>query len=87
MDGDEVLAEGNSIPVTGMPSGWRDAFPNGFGEGEPDRLCALAVLIDVEHQGKGLSKRMLEHMRGLGASSAAGSSSPRSGRRSRSAIR
>jgi GNAT superfamily N-acetyltransferase len=67
VDGDEVLAEGNSIPVSGMPSGWRDAFPNGFGEGEPDRLCALAVLIGVEHQGKGLSKRMLEHMRGLGA--------------------
>jgi hypothetical protein len=67
LDGDEVLAEGNSIPVAGMPSGWRDAFPNGFGEGEPDRLCALAILIGVAHQAKGLSKLMLEHMRGLGA--------------------
>jgi len=38
VDGEEVLAEGNSIPVEGMPTGWRDAFPNGFGEGEPDRL-------------------------------------------------
>jgi GNAT superfamily N-acetyltransferase len=67
VDGEEVLAEGNSIPVTGMPAGWRDAFPNGFGEGEPDRLCALAVLIGGDHQGKGLSKLMLEHMRSLGA--------------------
>jgi hypothetical protein len=66
VDGDEVLAEGNSIPVAGMPAGWRDAFPNSFGEGEPDRLCALAILIGIEHQGKGLSSRMLEYMRGLG---------------------
>ena len=67
VDGDEVLAEGNSIPVAGMPSGWRDTFPNGFGDDEPDRLCALAVLIGAAHQGKGLSKQMLGHMRGLGA--------------------
>ena len=67
VDGGEVLAEGNSIPVAGMPAGWRDAFPSGFGGEEPDRLCALAILIGVEHQGKGLSKPMLEHMRGLAA--------------------
>ena len=67
VDGEEVLAEGNSIPVAGMPDGWRDAFPNGFGGGEPDHLCALAVLVGIEHQGKGLSKLMLEHMRGLAA--------------------
>ena len=67
VDGDEVLAEGNSIPVAGMPIAWRDAFPNGFGDGEPDRLCALAVLIGGEHQGKGLSTPMLGHMRALGA--------------------
>jgi GNAT superfamily N-acetyltransferase len=61
----ELLAEGNSIPVGGMPASWREAFMNGFGGGSPDRLCALAILIDPDHQGKGLSKRMLEHMRGL----------------------
>jgi GNAT superfamily N-acetyltransferase len=67
VDEGRVLAEGNSIPVSGHPPGWRDAFPNGFGEGEPDRLCAIAILIDPDHQGAGLSRLMLEHMRGLAA--------------------
>ena len=64
-DDGRVLAEGNSLPVSGLPAGWRDAFPNGFGSGEPDRLCALAILIDPDEQGRGLSWQMLEHMRGL----------------------
>jgi GNAT superfamily N-acetyltransferase len=64
---DEVLAEGNAIPVAGMPAGWRDAFPNGFGDGEPDRLCALAILVGLDHHGKGLSQVMLGHMRELAA--------------------
>jgi GNAT superfamily N-acetyltransferase len=67
VDDRRVLAEGNSIPVSGLPPGWRDAFPNGFGDGEPDRLCAIAILIDPDHQGAGLSRLMLEHMRGLAA--------------------
>ncbi|MFL5749376.1 MAG: GNAT family N-acetyltransferase [Gaiellaceae bacterium] len=66
-DDGRVVAEGNSIPVTGLPAGWRDAFPNGFGGGEPDRLCAIAILIDPDSQGAGLSRLMLEHMRGLAA--------------------
>lgn len=64
-DDGRVLAEGNSIPVSGLPPGWRDAFLNGFGEAEPDRLCALAILVDPDHQGEGLSSFMLDHMRGL----------------------
>jgi GNAT superfamily N-acetyltransferase len=68
VDGDVVLAEGNSIPVSGMPAQWRDAFLNANERGgEPDRLCALSVLIDRELHGRGLSKLMLEHMRGLAA--------------------
>ncbi|MDX6507030.1 MAG: hypothetical protein QOG06_1674 [Gaiellaceae bacterium] len=62
-----VVAEGNSLPVNGLPRGWRDAFPSGFGDKEPDRLCALAILIDPDRQGGGLSHVMLEHMRGLAA--------------------
>jgi GNAT superfamily N-acetyltransferase len=58
----EVLAEACSIPVRGMPQAWRQAF---LSEGEPDRLCALQVLIAPEQQGRGLSRPMLEHMRGL----------------------
>jgi len=60
-----VLAEGNSIPVAGMPATWREALRDGFDTDEPDRLCALAILIDPDVQGRGLSKTMLEHMRGL----------------------
>ena len=65
VEGRTVLAEGNSIPVSGMPAGWREALRGGFAEGTPDRLCALAVLIDPDHQRRGLSRLMLDHMRGL----------------------
>jgi len=66
VDGGRVLAEGNSLPVAGMPSGWRDAFPNAFDSGrEPDRLCAIQILVDPDLHGKGLSRPMLEHMLGL----------------------
>jgi GNAT superfamily N-acetyltransferase len=66
VDEDRVLAEGNSIPVSGMPAQWRDAFLNACeSKGEPDRLCALSVLVDRGLHGQGLSTRMLEHMRGL----------------------
>ena len=65
VDDGTVLAEGNSIPVSGMPASWREALRTGFDADEPDRLCALAILVDPDHQGKGLSRLMLEHMRGL----------------------
>lgn len=61
----EVRAEGNSIPVAGMPATWREALRTGFDANEPDRLCALAILVDPDHQRRGLSRQMLEHMRGL----------------------
>jgi GNAT superfamily N-acetyltransferase len=60
-----VLAEGNSIAVGGMPASWREAMREGFEGGEPDRLCALAILVDPDHQRRGLSRLLLEHMRGL----------------------
>ncbi len=68
VDGDEVVAEGNSIPVRGQPAQWRDAFLAAFERGgEPDRVCALAVIVASERRGRGLSRVMLEHMRGLAA--------------------
>jgi GNAT superfamily N-acetyltransferase len=61
-----VLAEGNSMPVSGMPASWREATRGGFEDGgDPDRLCALAILVDPDHQRRGLSRLMLEHMRDL----------------------
>jgi GNAT superfamily N-acetyltransferase len=64
-DDGELLAEGNSIPVSGMPASWREAIRNGFEHDAADRLCAIAILIDPDHQRRGLSRPMLEHMRGL----------------------
>jgi GNAT superfamily N-acetyltransferase len=64
-DDGALLAEGNSIPVSGMPAGWRDALRDGFTADAADRLCALAILIDPDHQQRGHSRLMLEHMRGL----------------------
>ena len=65
VDEGRMLAEGNSIPVAGMPAAWRDALRDGFDADEPDRLCAIAILIDPDVQQRGLSRTMLEHMRGL----------------------
>jgi GNAT superfamily N-acetyltransferase len=65
VDDGELLAEGNSIPVSGMPASWREALRSGFERGSADRLCALAILIDPDRQRRGLSRLMLEHMRGL----------------------
>jgi hypothetical protein len=42
VDDGELLAEGNSIPVSGMPASWRDGLRSGFERGPADRLCALA---------------------------------------------
>jgi GNAT superfamily N-acetyltransferase len=58
----ELLAEGCSIPVAGMPHAWRQAF---LTDGEPDRLCAIQVLVALDYQGRGLARPMLEHMRAL----------------------
>jgi GNAT superfamily N-acetyltransferase len=60
-----VIAEGNSLPVAGMPASWREALRAGFDADEPDRLCAIAIVVDPDHQRGGLSRRMLEHMRAL----------------------
>jgi GNAT superfamily N-acetyltransferase len=62
----EVRAEGNCMPVAGMPASWREALRTGFDADEADRLCALAILVDPDHQRRGLSRLMLDHMRGLG---------------------
>lgn len=73
VDGDEVLAEGNSIPVCwdgtveGLPAeGWEWALLDGFeGDGPATAVSALAVLVSPERQGEGLSRVMLEHMRAI----------------------
>jgi len=68
VEGDELLAEGNCIPVAGQPAQWRDAFLAAFERGgQPDRVCALAIMVAPEHRSRGLSVVMLEHMRSLAA--------------------
>lgn len=66
VEGEEVLAEGNCVPVAGQPAQWRDAFLAAFVRGgTPDRLCALAVVVARSRRGRGLSSVMLAHMREL----------------------
>jgi GNAT superfamily N-acetyltransferase len=68
VDGDELVAEGNCIPVCGQPAHWRDAFLAAFERGgEPDRVCALAIMVAPTSRGRGVSRTMLAHMRGLAA--------------------
>jgi GNAT superfamily N-acetyltransferase len=68
VDGGELVAEGNCVPVAGQPEQWRDAFLAAFERGgEPDRLCALAIMVSPVHRGRGISSVMLDHMRGLAA--------------------
>ena len=67
-EGDELVAEGNCIPVSGQPAQWRDAFLAAFERGgEPDRVCALAIIVSQNHQRRGIARMMLEHMRSLAA--------------------
>jgi hypothetical protein len=68
LDGDELIGEANCIPVSGMPEQWRDAFLAAFERGgEPDRVCAIAIMVPLSRRGRGLSSVLLEHMRGLAA--------------------
>jgi GNAT superfamily N-acetyltransferase len=59
-----VIAEGNCVPVKGMPLQWRDAIRSAWeDDGEPDRVSALAIIIAPDQQGRGLSEVMLTHMK------------------------
>ncbi len=52
------------MPVCGQPASWREAIRSAFeGSGEPDRVCALAIIVAPERRGAGLSTLMLTHMR------------------------
>ena len=68
VDSGDLVAEGNCVPVAGQPEQWRDAFIAAFERsGEPDRVCALAIMVAPAHRGRGVSSMMLEHMRALAA--------------------
>ena len=62
----ELLAELHSVPTAwdgapeDLPSGWDEAFRRAFESGrEPDVLCALAISVRPDQQGRRLSSRML----------------------------
>ena len=70
LDGEELAAEGHSIPVPwdgsaeGLPSGWDDAFELGMTTDEaPTALSALVISVRPERQGEGLAARMIEAFR------------------------
>ena len=63
-----AIAEGNCVPVKGMPLQWRDAIRNAWeDDGAPDRVSALAIIVAKDQQGRGLSEVMLRHMKEVAA--------------------
>lgn len=74
IEGDELLAELHAVPTpwdgstSDLPSGWDEAFLRAFESGrEPDVLCALAISVRPDQQGRRLSSRVLDEMRRTGA--------------------
>jgi GNAT superfamily N-acetyltransferase len=70
LDGDELVAEGHSLPVPwdgsvdGLPRGWDDAFELGMtSEERPTALSALAISVHPGRQGEGLAAHMIEALR------------------------
>jgi GNAT superfamily N-acetyltransferase len=70
LDGDELIAEGHSLPVpwdgtiAGLPAGWDEAFERGMtSTAEPTALSALVISVRPERQGQGLAARMIEAFR------------------------
>lgn len=70
LDGEELVAELHAVPLPwdgsdqDLPYGWEEAFPRAFESGRPpDVLCALAISVRPDQQGRRLSSVMLEAMR------------------------
>ena len=70
LDGDQLVAEGHSLPVpwdgsvAGLPRGWDHAFELGMTSDEPPTaLSALAISVHPGRQGEGLAARMIAAFR------------------------
>jgi len=74
-DDDSIIAMGNNIPlvwngsVEGLPDGWDAELEQGVKDREagraPNTLGALSITIDPAYQAQGLSRTMLQYMRGI----------------------
>lgn len=74
---DTIIAMGNSVPLVwdgtaaGLPDGWDAELEQGVQDHEagraPNTLGALSITVDPAYQGQGLSRTMLETMRGIAA--------------------
>ncbi len=72
VDGDELVAELHSVPTpwdgnpADLPSGWDEAFVRAFESPRTaDVLCALAISVRPDRQGRQLSSALLHAMREL----------------------
>lgn len=80
---DRVVATGNTIPFVwdrtseGLPDGWDAVLEQGFREREfgetSTDLSALLAIVAPEHQGRGLSRAVLNAMRSVAAEHGLGS--------------
>jgi GNAT superfamily N-acetyltransferase len=73
LDGDELVGELHSVPLAwsgrpgDLPSGWDDAFDRAFESGrEPNALCAVAIAVRPDQQGRGVGSAALDAMREVG---------------------
>jgi hypothetical protein len=71
----QLLGRGQTIPVrwdgsaARLPGGVDDAVEQGaaLADGEADTLCAIVAVLDTAAQGRGLSARVIDGMRGAAA--------------------
>jgi GNAT superfamily N-acetyltransferase len=70
---DAVVGHARTLPAReadGLPGGIDDMLESWFGDAprpEPDVLSAMVAVVDRSHHGKGLSRQLIEAMRGLAA--------------------
>jgi hypothetical protein len=70
-----VVAAGNSVPLqcdgtlAALSAGWDDAVKRAFAPDAPppNTLCALAAVVCSDHQGTGLSARIITEMKEIAA--------------------
>ena len=73
VDGDEILAQGRSLPVrwdgriADLPTGIDGAFERAFEEGGANVLCAVQITVPPAFRGHGFSGRALRAMVDLAA--------------------
>ncbi len=71
--GGAVVGAGNTVPLPwdgtrdGLPASIAEVLERALGDRRPTVLCALAAIVSPAHRGQGLSREIVETMRGIAA--------------------